>query len=294
MFNQNISDCISFLRENSDVITNGVELFVPSPTGKNYELSDAEIWDLDEDTPCEWIVADETTYNKLAIHPSFIPFTDKAGKALMVVVPQEVADKLPYYTVVAYTYNIDDEDNGTDLGDFCGMADGEPRFDIEPHTDMKVRKFYTEDKAKECLAELKEYYSSRMDFNRAIFLATQFHYHEDGEWAVDSVDNNETIEYQFKDLSGAVVVRWSWVTYIGYARKFDEVYHVSEFDANHDESLLVAKDGVGRPQFSLIFTAEEVEELKNNGTYESRLREKLSADHWMWTNPEYIFAYLED
>lgn len=289
MFNQNISDCIAFLNENKDVITNGVELFVPSSTGKGYELSDTEIWDLDEGTPCEWIVADEETYNKLANYPSFIPFSDKDGKALMVVVPQEVAENLPYYTVVASIMPPSSNDF-LPLGSFECIADGEPVF----CNDESAQKCYTEDEAKKLLEEIKEYCQSSLKIGETISLATCLHYHEGSEWVEDDCDNYEELTYQHKDISGALVVDWSWQTHVGYARKFISIRYVSEYDAVHNDSLLIEKYQVFVPQSSLLLSVAEIQEAKNMGVLTEQIEEELFRNSWKWQNLSAVRTALEE
>lgn len=289
MFNQNISDCIAFLHENKDVITNGVELFVPSSTSKGYELSDTEIWDLDENTPCEWIVADENTYNKLANHPSFIPFADKDGKALMVIVPQEVAKDFPYYTIVASIMPPSSNDF-LSLGSFECIADGEPVF----CNDENVQKFYTEDQAKGCLEELKRYCQSSLKTGETVSLATCLHYHEGNEWVDDECDNYEELTYQYKDISGALVVDWSWQTHVGYARKFIGIRYVSEYDAVHDDSLLIEKDQIFVPQSSLLLSVADIQEAKNLGVLAEQIEEELFDNSWKWQNPSAVRMALDE
>lgn len=87
MFNHIISDSIAFLDQNRHVINEGVELMIPNQNGNGYKVSEAEeVWDLDEDTPCEWRVVDEKTYNEISGLDFSVHFFHKDGKGLLVYV----------------------------------------------------------------------------------------------------------------------------------------------------------------------------------------------------------------
>lgn len=246
---------------------------------------------------CEYM--DEEEYNNtIDANCEHIPFADylegESPRILVLVLPYNWEEYFQYYTVIAAIGEVDDVEYN-DMGGYCYMKkDGVPLFSRFDRIGKQfIQRYNTEEEAKKQLAKIQKYYQEHIDFNEEVYICTIRHYMEDGELYEDDGENEVQVSYQFKDITGAVVVRWSWETHIGYAQKFYEFFQVSKFDACHDESLLVEENYVGRPQFSLIFSAEEAKELEKNGIYYERLKEELFSKRWKWTNPGCVRAVLE-
>ena len=95
--------------------------------------------------------------------------------------------------------------------------------------------------------------------------------------------------YDFgKSLEGAILVMWSWQTYVGYARKCEGLRYGYSDDT---EELLTKQDRVFAGQVDVVMTAEEVEaseDLQNDLT--ERLLQKRD---WKWTNPDFVEFSIE-
>lgn len=232
---------------------------------------------------------DDEEYNSsVDANCDHIPFSDylegENPQTLVVVLPYDWEDYMQYWVITAGIGEVDTEHN--DLGLYCGMDKGKPIF-AGVHDDRLLR-YGSESEAKSQIEKLREYYEKTLDFNESIAIATIRYEWVDGSWEQDEVENDIVIDYQFKDLTGAVVVVWSWETHVGYARKFIELRTVSEFNSCHDESLLVPVDYTNRPQASLLFTADEAENLIEDDTYDEELEKRLFDKSWKWTNPDFI------
>lgn len=90
-----------------------------------------------------------------------------------------------------------------------------------------------------------------------------------------------------KTLEGAILVMWSWQTYVGYARKCEGIRYGYSDDT---EALLTKQDKVNAGQVDVVMTAEEVEQAGDD------LKEELSTrlhNGWKWTNPNHVDFLIE-
>lgn len=199
-----------------------------------------------------------------------------------------------FYTICVSkreTYGIEYNDFGNYYGD---NKEGRPLFrGLDNVLGCNVVHFQTLSEAKATQERISKYFKSEIEFNEEFWISIYRNYLEDGEWYSDVLDEEEIIvSYQFKDITGYVVVRWSWETHVGYCRKFEDVFTVSKYDECHDDSMLTPINLCHQTQCSVIFTAEEVEKITNNGTYAARLEETLKENRWCWCNPDYIDWFL--
>ena len=96
--------------------------------------------------------------------------------------------------------------------------------------------------------------------------------------------------YDFnKSIEGAIIIMWSWQTYVGYARKFEGIVRCKHGDT---ETLLVKQDRIFATQADIIMTAEEVAASTD---LQSDLTERLLGNRykWKWCN-EYFVRELID
>ena len=112
-----------------------------------------------------------------------------------------------------------------------------------------------------------------------------------GNWEDVINHDDKDFNYEFKSLDGAVLVFWSWQTYIGYARKCIDIRDA--FDET--EEILVKKDHVFVPQADVIITAEEAKELSIEDRRRLLEQRLLEEGDWRWQNnaQKYIDEYME-
>lgn len=92
----------------------------------------------------------------------------------------------------------------------------------------------------------------------------------------------ECPNYDFdKSLDGALLVFWSWQTYIGYARKLIEVRYGT---SNDKEQMLTKQDKVYVTQCDILMAADEIKDMTAE-QLEQEISERLRDGKWKWTNP---------
>ena len=107
----------------------------------------------------------------------------------------------------------------------------------------------------------------------------------------------EEFYYDYKSLDGAVLVFWSWQTYVGYARKIIEI---RDGDCDDDERLLIPVDHSFRTQCSVLIPAEDAENLSVEERRDLIERKILEDKLWKWQNnpqraiDDYMSNYEED
>lgn len=101
----------------------------------------------------------------------------------------------------------------------------------------------------------------------------------------------ECNNYEYKNLSGAVVVCWRWMTYIGYCR---EILEIRDATTDETEEILIPVDRTYEPQFSVLVTSEERDGLDAEAL-KDLIEERLSERHWKWRNgcSRFIDEYIE-
>ena len=120
--------------------------------------------------------------------------------------------------------------------------------------------------------------------------------HEDeiAEWVIDNDksggDYVECNNYDFdKSLDGAILVVWSWQTYVGYARKIEELRYAYYGET---ERILTKRDKTFVSQIDVVMTAEEVAASTD---LESDLIDELLANgNWKWTNPWKVERLIDE
>ncbi len=82
------------------------------------------------------------------------------------------------------------------------------------------------------------------------------------------------------EIEGAIVVRWNWEKYIGYARNFEGLRYAycDETDNSIDTGNL---ERTFRSNESVLLTAEEIDGLEGQDLLD-RINEELSLTHYKW------------
>lgn len=101
------------------------------------------------------------------------------------------------------------------------------------------------------------------------------------------------VDYDYKSVLGAVLVFWSWQTYVGYARKCIEI---RDGEFGETEEITLPVDHTYRTQCSILISADEAKNLSvedRRRLIEQRLLEEKS---WKWQNnvQNLIDRYMED
>ena len=105
----------------------------------------------------------------------------------------------------------------------------------------------------------------------------------------DTMEEIPCANYDFdKSIEGAIIVVWSWHTYVGYAREFKELRYATYAET---EKMLTKEDLIFVPQVDIVMTANEVANSKH---LREELTEILQRDHWKWTKPSHVdFAIMD-
>lgn len=99
----------------------------------------------------------------------------------------------------------------------------------------------------------------------------------------------ECSNYDFeKPLDGAVLVFWTWVKYVGYARKCIDVRLAADDDT---ERILAKRDSVTEIQCDVLLTADEA-----NGACDLKyaVTNALSRSFWKWSNPSFVKTLADE
>ncbi len=114
------------------------------------------------------------------------------------------------------------------------------------------------------------------------------HEEEIAQWVVEQDGCGtpcDCANYDFdRSLGGAILVVWSWQTYVGYARKCMEIRYAYP---NETAALLTKQDRTYVSQVDVAMTAEEVAASKD---IKADLEGALlgNCDCWKWTNPQHV------
>lgn len=254
--------------------------------------------ELPDKMPCAFEFMDDEEYNEtIDANCDHIPFSEylegENPLILVVVLPYKWEEYLDYYTLAA-GYGVVDDNEYNDGGEYYGNDDeGNPLFSGLDSVDGKeLQKYSTLADAEKVQHDIVSSLQTTIEFNEEVNVDIIRHYREDGEWYEEADGEFKTATYQWKDITGAYVVKWSWKTHVGYCRHFYEVFQVTEFDKCHDESLLVEEDATFVPQCSLLFTAEEVKKMEADGSLQENFEKALLADRWKWQNVGAVKAAL--
>ena len=95
---------------------------------------------------------------------------------------------------------------------------------------------------------------------------------------------NRIIEQETAPLFGdEIIVEWSYYRYVGYARKFHDIYTAEELGFEKETDLATGnEENTFRPNFSILLDHEEVSNLKEN-ELEEKILEALEDGLWKWT-----------
>lgn len=108
------------------------------------------------------------------------------------------------------------------------------------------------------------------------------------------IDNNDWINldvpnYDFdKSIEGAIIVFWSWKTYVGYCRKFEGMRYAGY---NETERMLTKQDSTFVTQCSILMTAEEVAASEG---LRADLEDALWNRGWKWNNTHAVYAAIDE
>jgi hypothetical protein len=119
-------------------------------------------------------------------------------------------------------------------------------------------------------------------------------------YCVDVVDS--LLEYRGKDITGSIIIEWSYEKYVGYARNLLNIGIVGEwpYDYLKDESDLITgnEEYVNKPCFSVLLTKEEVEEKISEDNLEEQVDHELYYHNWRWNhfknNPKTLSDRIEE
>lgn len=99
-------------------------------------------------------------------------------------------------------------------------------------------------------------------------------------WDIDC----RIIEQESKKLYGdEIIISWEYYRYVGYARKFHDIYTAQELGFEKETDLATGnEESTFRMNFSILLTHEEVEGLTEK-ELEEKILEALEDGSWKWT-----------
>lgn len=108
-------------------------------------------------------------------------------------------------------------------------------------------------------------------------------------------------EFKGKDITGSIIIEWSWEKYIGYARNLIAIGIAGEFPFHNfeTETDLISgnEERTFRSNYSVLLTKEEIEEAAD---LREAAENELNRDYWKWNhfshNPlsEKVQMFLEN
>lgn len=94
------------------------------------------------------------------------------------------------------------------------------------------------------------------------------------------------VNYEYKNLDGAILVFWSWQTHVGYCRKCEEIRYAY---SGETEKICIPVDHTFRTQCSVLCEADELKGLSKEDVM-NLVNQKLGESHWKWQNDAYRVA----
>ncbi len=162
--------------------------------------------------------------------------------------------------------------------------------DIEEEDDAY---FFTQEEAKEYLETIRmnigfEPHIDRIDFEYKDFNEEiEFGFIGEIEYFLPSNIDFETVYYgdvfQGDDITGSIIVRWSYEKYVGYCRNLKDIgiageYPFHEFTTEAD-LITGNEDSTFRDNYSVLLTKEEVEDASD---LFNAIEEELMQGNWKW------------
>lgn len=93
-------------------------------------------------------------------------------------------------------------------------------------------------------------------------------------------DDWRTIYYDYKSIEGAIIVFWSWQTYVGYCRS---IHEIRVGDRGETEELCVEDDSVYVENASVLVEKEDLEGL-TKAEVRKLIMHNLNDTYWKWSN----------
>lgn len=165
----------------------------------------------------------------------------------------------------------------------------------DPETDDEDY-FFTLEEAKEYLETISltvgfqglvdEFQFEYADFNN------EFEFGSEGD-IEDFIPSNtypETVFYgdvfEGDDITGAIIVRWSYEKYVGYCRNLKDIgiageYPFQEFTTEKD-LITGNEDSTFRDNYSVLLTKDEVEDASGTSALREAAEEELQSVSWKW------------
>lgn len=117
---------------------------------------------------------------------------------------------------------------------------------------------------------------------------------EDAEEEIDIEDyedyNTKEVEtvwagkiHEGDDISNAIVIKWSWEKYVGYAQNLHEVNYGYMFGFKNEDDLITNQDRTFYPNYSVLLYADEIAGLSDEEINE-KVTEALNAPGFKWNH----------
>lgn len=92
--------------------------------------------------------------------------------------------------------------------------------------------------------------------------------------------------FEGDDITGAVIVRWSYEKYVGYARNLQDIgiageYPFHEFTTEKD-LITGNEDSTFRSNYSVLLSKDEVDDASSTSALKEAVEEELQSGSWKW------------
>jgi len=153
--------------------------------------------------------------------------------------------------------------------------------------------FFTEEEAQKYLATIVmnvgfELHIDRIDFEYADFnWEIPFGTDKEIDYFLPSRLEFDTVFYgssfEGEDITGAVIVRWSYEKYVGYCRNLQDIGIAGEYpfhELKTEKDLITGnEESTFRSNYSVLLTKDEVDSADN---IKEAVEEELQKSHWKW------------
>lgn len=126
----------------------------------------------------------------------------------------------------------------------------------------------------------------KSDFDNEVLQLTSYDDFRE-EYQNRHLDDEEIDRYEFaytyRDITGDIVMQWSWEKHVGYCRNLEEIVYGCNYGRTERDLITGNEDSVCRPNCEIIITAEELQGMSKEDIREELIN-RLSDSRYRWYN----------
>lgn len=119
-------------------------------------------------------------------------------------------------------------------------------------------------------------------------------------YCVDTTDS--LLEHKGKDITGSIIIEWSYEKFVGYARNLKSIGIAGEWPFNNfktESDLITGNEGcTSELNYSILMTKEEINKSISQDNLDEQIHHKLYSRDWRWNrfknNPETLSGRIEE